>query len=106
MADTTHAMEIFTIITIVTVLAALFGYLNVRFLKLPTTIGILLIAIVFSVLLFAMRPVFPGLFDILRDLVEDIDYREVILDIMLGFLLFAEAMHTHFDKLKEQSPWH
>ena len=95
-------MHIFTIISIVIVLTAVFGFLNVRFLKLPTTIGVLVIAIVFSGLLLLGRPLFPEFYNSLHDLVLEIDFTTVLLDIMLGFLLFAGAMHTHVGQLKEQ----
>ena len=95
-------MDIFSIITIIIVLTSLFGYLNVRFLKLPTTIGVLIIAIVFSTGLLVIRPVFPNLYQALFEVISEVDFGAVLLDVMLGFLLFAGAMHTKLDKLHEQ----
>ena len=46
-------MELFTIASIVIALSALFGYINVKLLKLPNTIGLMVIAIVFTLVLFA-----------------------------------------------------
>lgn len=96
------AMEIYTIITVLIVLAALFGYWNVRFLKLPNTIGVMIISIVFTLGLFLLRPINDMLYQYLSDLVLGIDFSTVLLDIMLGFLLFAGALHTNFDQLKVQ----
>ena len=95
-------MEIFTIASIVIALSAAFGYVNVRFLKLPNTIGLMVIAIVFTLVLFASS-MFTDLFlRAANQLISAIDFETVLMDIMLGFLLFAGAMHTNFDQLKVQ----
>ncbi|MDX1408019.1 MAG: cation:proton antiporter, partial [Saprospiraceae bacterium] len=100
-ANSDH-VDIFTIITVVIVLTSLFGYLNVRFLKLPTTIGVLILAIVFSSLILLVKPLYGDLYHTLHDFVLEIDFSHVLLDVLLGFLLFAGAMHTNFDQLKVQ----
>jgi CPA1 family monovalent cation:H+ antiporter len=95
-------MYIYSVITILIVLAALFSYINVRFLKLPNTIGVMLIAIAFTIAIFLIRPVDDSLYGYLSGIVSSIDFRTVLMDILLGFLLFAGAMHTNFDQLKVQ----
>jgi len=95
-------MDLFVISTILIVLSALFGYINVRLLKLPNTIGLMIIAIVFTLGLFLTSFINPALLDFAEDLVGNIDFEKVLLDVMLGFLLFAGALHTNFDLLKVQ----
>ena len=95
-------MDLFSIITILTVLSALFGYINVRYLKLPDTIGLMIIAIIFTLGIIASSYFNPTLLDIARNLIAQIDFKTVLLDVMLSFLLFAGAMHTNFDQLKVQ----
>ncbi len=99
-------MDFFTTASIVIVLSALFGYINVKFLKLPNTIGLMVIAIAFTLLLFASSQLGdvwgPWLFRQAETLVRGIDFNVVLLDIMLGFLLFAGAMHTNFGQLHVQ----
>ncbi len=95
-------MDIFTIITILIVLAAIFGYLNERLLKLPHTIGIMIIAILFTTGIYISSFVDTTIYDYLNDLILSIDFHTVLLDVMLGFLLFAGAMHTNFDQLRVQ----
>lgn len=95
-------MDLFVITTILIVLSALFGYINVRLLKLPNTIGLMIIAIVFTIGLFLSSYVSPALLDFAENLVGNIDFEAVLLDVMLGFLLFAGALHTNFDMLKVQ----
>lgn len=93
-------MDTFQIIALLTVLAAAFGYINFRFLKLPTTIGLMAISLVMSLLIFVIDYAIPGVLDEAKALIGSIDLSEVILDIMLSFLLFAGALHTDYDKLK------
>ncbi|NNE28879.1 MAG: sodium:proton antiporter [Saprospiraceae bacterium] len=95
-------MDLFVIATVLIVLSALFGYLNLRILRLPNTIGLMIIAILFTIGLFLSARVNPTLLLIAEDLVSQIDFKILLLDVMLGFLLFAGAMHTNFDQLKVQ----
>jgi CPA1 family monovalent cation:H+ antiporter len=95
-------MDYFTIIAILTVISAVFGYVNVRFLKLPITIGLMIITLACTLII-----VIIGQFDdtlLLREkeLISQIDFKTVLLDIMLSFLLFAGALHTNFNQLKVQ----
>lgn len=95
-------MDYYSIVTILVVLSALFGYINVRFLKLPITIGLMLITIIFTCIV-----LFIGQFDnslLLREkaFIQSIDFETVLLDIMLSFMLFAGALHTNFAQLKIQ----
>lgn len=95
-------MDYYTTIAILTVISALFGYINVRFLKLPITIGLMIITLGFTLIL-----VFIGQFDdtlLMREkeLIMRIDFETVLLDIMLSFLLFAGALHTNFNQLRVQ----
>lgn len=93
-------MDIFTIITILVVITALFAYWNERFLKLPGTIGMMIIAILFSVLLIITGLIFPVVSDFARDFISKMDFSTILLDIMLSFFLFAGALHTDSSLLK------
>ncbi len=95
-------MDYFVIISILVVLAAIFGYINVRFLKLPNTIGLMFITIVFTLVIFAISYVDDTLLNAERFIITQIDFKSVLLDIMLSFLLFAGALHTNFEQLKIQ----
>jgi CPA1 family monovalent cation:H+ antiporter len=95
-------MSLFEISSVVIALSALFGYINVRLLKLPNTIGLMIIAIAFTVVLFISSLFSPMLIDSATSLIRSINFEEVLMDVMLGFLLFAGAMHTNFDQLRVQ----
>lgn len=95
-------MDSFTIVTILTICSALFGYLNVRFLKLPNTIGMMLITIVFTLILVIIGQFNDTLLQQEKEIITSIDFKTVLLDVMLSFLLFAGALHTNFAHLKVQ----
>jgi monovalent cation:H+ antiporter, CPA1 family len=95
-------MDLFSITSIIIALAALFGFINVRFLKLPKTIGLMVVAILFTMLVFASAWFDDRILDYARTLISYIDFQEVLLEVMLGFLLFAGALNTNFDQLRVQ----
>lgn len=95
-------MDFFLISAILVVLAAIFGYINVRFLKLPTTIGLMLITIVFTLAVIGVAQFDSTLLEAEKNIVSRIDFKTVLLDGMLSFLLFAGALHTNFEQLKVQ----
>lgn len=95
-------MDYYLIIIILVFLAAAFGYFNVRFLKLPNTIGLMLITIISSLAVFGVSYFDDSLLNAERYILMRLDFRVLLLEIMLSFLLFAGALHTNFEKLKVQ----
>ena len=94
-------MDYFVIASILVFISAFFGYLNVRFVKLPNTIGLTVITILFTLGVFALSYFDDTLLNAERYIITHIDFRSVLLDIMLSFLLFAGALHTDLQKLRE-----
>lgn len=96
-------MELYYSFSALIVLASIFSYLNYRFLKLPSTIGIMVIAIIVSIFLVSFgETVLPRTFGHLNKLMISIDFTEVLMGAMLNFLLFAGGIHINIDDLKEQ----
>jgi len=95
-------MDIFGLITILIVISAAFAYFNQRFLKLPYTIGLMVISIIFSIGVSMIGWFNNDAILHLERMVRSIDFNKVLLDVMLSFLLFAGALHTNFDQLKVQ----
>ncbi|MBT8394870.1 MAG: sodium:proton antiporter [Flavobacteriaceae bacterium] len=95
-------MDYFSIATILIVLSALFGYINVRFLKLPITIGLMVITLFFTLIVVVLSYIDDTLLIREKELISSIDFETVLLDIMLSYLLFAGALHTNFQQLKVQ----
>jgi Na+:H+ antiporter len=95
-------MNLFHILALLLAIAALFSYLNHRFLKLPTTIGIMMIALLFSLGLLMLKPLVEGLEDKVVLMLRSVDFDATVLHGMLGFLLFAGALHVNLTDLAEQ----
>lgn len=95
-------MDLFTIITVLVVVSAAFAYINERFVKLPYTIGAMVITIGMSALLTLTGWISPDVTNPLKELILQIDFSKILLEILLSFLLFAGALHTNFDQLKVQ----
>lgn len=96
-------MELYYSFSALIVLASIFAYLNYRFLKLPSTIGIMVIAIVVSIFLVSFgETILPRTFGHLHNLMSSIDFTEVLMGAMLNFLLFAGGIHININDLKEQ----
>jgi CPA1 family monovalent cation:H+ antiporter len=98
-------VELYTVISILITLSALFGYVNHRFIRLPTTIGIMLISIVMSLGMVTLGRLGHTGFHIEREwiaLIKNIDFNEVLMVGMLGFLLFAGSMHVDLNELKKE----
>jgi CPA1 family monovalent cation:H+ antiporter len=85
-------------------LAAAFGVLNHFLLKLPQSIGMVVIALATSLALMLIDLVVPGfgIDDIVRRQILGIDFSEALLQGMLGFLLFAGALHVDFESLRDE----
>lgn len=95
-------MEIYDIITLIIVLTATFGYINHRFIKLPRTIGIMLISLIASLIVVGIGIIFPEFFLKTTEAISLIDFQTVVLKVMLSFLLFAAAIHIDSKKLKTE----
>jgi len=95
-------MSFFEIVSLLLCLAAVFSYINYKYIKLPTTIGIMLLSLLFSLALLLFGEFGFTLDEQATDLVKSIDFNEALLHGMLSFLLFAGALHVNINDLREQ----
>ncbi len=95
-------MTIFELVAVLLTIAALLGFLNVRYLQLPTTIGIMLISLAFSLVLVVLGLWFPFISNGAEHIVGQIDFPEALLDVMLSYLLFAGALHVDLADLSKE----
>ncbi|MEC9454023.1 MAG: sodium:proton antiporter [Pseudomonadota bacterium] len=86
---------------VIVALAALFGFINHRWLGLPHAIGIVVIALLASLGAIAIDAIFPALAlqGSVRAILANIDFHDVLMKGMLSFLLFAGALHVNLDDL-------
>ena len=85
-------------------LAAIIGYINHRFLHLPRTIGLVLIAMAASLIALGIDALIPGwgVGPGFRAVLIDIDFSDTLMQGMLGFLLFAGALHVDLGQLAKR----
>ena len=95
-------MELYYTFSVLIVLASFFAYLNVRFLKLPGTIGIMIIAMLVSVAIRLLGDqYFPETTKEFFLLIQEFDFTEILMGAMLNFLLFAGALHINVSDLRD-----
>ena len=92
-------MRTFDLIAILIVLAALFSYINLKVLKLPSTIGLMALTLLLSVGVFVAGQLLPAVSARADGLLRQFDLDEALLHGMLGFLLFAGALHVDIGDL-------
>ena len=94
-------MDLFAILAILITLTALFSYVNHRYIGLPVTIGVMLIALVMSLMLNLLGSFGLGLKQQAELMLGSIDFNKTLLHGMLSFLLFAGALHININDLME-----
>ena len=95
-------MSIFSIGAILVGLSALFGFINHRFLHLPHTIGLVVIALLASLSIIGLNLIVPSaqIGQRVTDVLRQIDFNETLMHGMLSFLMFAGALHADFSAIK------
>ena len=91
-------MDYFSIASILVVLSALFGYINVRFLKLPTTIGLMVITLVFTLVVVVIAQYDDTLYETEKALISSIILKVYYLILCLVFyylqVLYTPILHN------------
>ena len=94
-------MDILELTTILLSLASVFSIINLRLLKLPQTIGLMILALILSILVTVVGIVFPNVFETVAQLTKEFDFSLVLINVMLPFLLFAGAISINLQDLLE-----
>ncbi|MBT53541.1 MAG: sodium:proton antiporter [Mameliella sp.] len=99
-------MTLLQITSLLIVLAGVFGTINYFFFRLPSAIGILVVALLASMAALGLDVAMPtlGIADTLRGVVTGIDFSDALLEGMLGLLLFAGALHVKLSDLRAVWP--
>ncbi|MEQ9070865.1 MAG: cation:proton antiporter, partial [Gimesia chilikensis] len=98
-------MTIYDLIAVFLVLTATFAWINHRLIRLPHTIGLLVMGLVASLGLICVELIFPGVlpYENLAGIIRQIDFQKTVLDGMLAFLLFAGALHVDLAQLRDRA---
>lgn len=93
-------MSLFSFSAALLTLAALFSYLNARFLRQPAGIMFLLLGVAAAIAVLAGGRVVPGFTATVRDTLLQFDFTEFLMGSVLSFLLFAGSLHVRVEALK------
>lgn len=92
----------FAIFSLIVAVSALLSFINHKVLKLPPTIGVMILSIIVSALLGGLQLININWFHQVCSVVVEIDFRSILFDFLLGFLLFAGAIHVNLNNLLEE----
>jgi CPA1 family monovalent cation:H+ antiporter len=95
-------MNIYLALTFLICLSAIFAYINQKFLKLPFVIGLFFLSTVLSVVVLSSKYWITLPIEEIKNTIEQLEIDKIILNFLLGFLLFAGALHTNWNDLKLQ----
>lgn len=94
--------SLFQSLTIIIGVAALFSYINHKFFKLPMTIGLMILSLAFAGVLIIVGKFNKDVMMETCEVVTTLDFRLLLMDVMLSFLLFAGALHVNAKSLKKE----
>jgi CPA1 family monovalent cation:H+ antiporter len=92
-------MNLLELSTLLLLLASVFSIINLRILKLPQTIGLMVLAIFMSLGVLVVGLVVPDFLSFATSLTEQFDFSVLLIDVMLPFLLFAGAISVNVHEL-------
>ena len=95
-------MGLIDIMGVLVALAAALAYANHKFFRLPTTVGLMLLALMHAVAVLVIGRFYPPAIDAAQNLIGSIDFNQTLMHGMLGYLLFAGALHVNLADLKQQ----
>jgi len=98
-------LSVFDLVAVLLVLTAVFGWFNHVVIRLPHTIGLLVMGLVASLVLIGVEFVRPEehLYEDLTVLLRQVDFRATVLNGLLAFLLFAGALHVDLSLLRRRA---
>lgn len=88
--------------SIIFTIAALFNYINYKWLKLPTTIGLMILSLVLIIPITLSKTILPEFYTFFCDIIVNADFKTLLLDGILSFLLFAGALHVNLGALAKE----
>lgn len=92
-------MDVLELSTVLLLLASVFSIINLRVLKLPQTIGLMVLAIILSVFVLITGLIFPSFLEAVTSLTQRFDFSTLLINVMLPFLLFAGAITINLKEL-------
>ena len=88
--------------SIIFTISALFNFINYKWLKLPSTIGLLVMSLILIIPITLSESIFPEFYRFFCDIIVNADFKTLLLDGILSFMLFAGALHVNLGALAKE----
>ncbi|WP_299887063.1 sodium:proton antiporter [uncultured Lacinutrix sp.] len=88
--------------SIIFTISALFNFINYKWFKLPTTIGLLILSLILIMLITLSQTIIPGFYKFFCNIIVNADFKTLLLDGLLSFMLFAGALHVNIGALAKE----
>ena len=88
--------------SILFLIAGLFSYVNYRWIKLPSTIGLMILGVLFTIVIVISKAFSLEFYTFFCALILNVDFKALLMDGMLSFLLFAGAIHVNIHELAKE----
>ncbi|HEV7229751.1 MAG TPA: sodium:proton antiporter [Bacteroidia bacterium] len=95
-------MNTLLLLTIIITTYAALAFINQRFLKLPSSIGLMLISLILSLIVISVGTYNHTFHLFVGKVVQGVDFSKTLLNVMLGFLLFSGSLHIDLEQLRKQ----
>ena len=95
-------MSSYLLLVILISLSAAFSYINHRFIKMPFVIGLFFLSTILSIAVLSSKLWNAHQYSEIKNIIEHTDISKLILNIMLGFLLFAGSLNVKWQNIKRQ----
>lgn len=92
----------FEAFSILLLIVALFSLINLRWIKLPNTIALMILGIVLAIALSFSKYVSEEFYNFFCELIADADLKNLLFNSLLSFLLFAGSMHVDYGLLRKE----
>ncbi len=97
-------MNTFELLSLLIVFCATLAYINHRYIRLPNVIGLLVLSLGLSTILWISNHILHlQLAEILENIIVKLDFSKVLLEIMLSFMLFAGSFHSDTDAIRKEA---
>lgn len=88
--------------SVLLLIVSLFSVINNKFIKIPNTIGLMILGIILVLGMSLIKLLSEETYDTLCKLIEEADFKDLLFDGLLSFLLFAGAIHVNYKLLIKQ----
>lgn len=87
-------MQLYEIFSALIVLTAVFSFINFKYFKFQSSIGLMMFALLLSIVTVILGRFFPSLFENAQHIIASLNFSDFLLQYLLGFLLFAGSYNV------------